>query len=142
MMKSLLTAASAALLCCPAFCAEQAHQPSGVVDPYAGNIVRLSKIKVDPAQLDAYKAFAAEVGRESMKLEPGVRVLYSMQEQRDPTQFYILEIYASQQAYQSHIQSQHFQKYKKGTIKMVQELNLIDCSPLVPEALIKPVSAP
>ena len=97
MMKSLLTAASAALLCCPAFCAEQAHQPSGVVDPYAGNIVRLSKIKVDPAQLDAYKAFAAEVGRESMKLEPGVRVLYSMQEQRDPTQFYILEIYASQQ---------------------------------------------
>ncbi len=37
---------------------------------YAGNIVRLSKIKVDPTKLEAYKAFAAEVGRESMRLEP------------------------------------------------------------------------
>ena len=142
MLKTMLTFASAAALCCPAISAEQLNQSFSATNPYSDNLVRLSKIKVDPAQLDAYKALAAEVGRESMKREPGVRVLYSMQEKRDPTQFYILEIYATQQAYKSHIQSAHFQKYKQGTIKMVQELDLIDCSPLVPEALIKAASVP
>lgn len=142
MKKSLFALTSAAVLCCPAFSAERDTAASSAPDPYAGNIVRLSKIKVDPAQLDAYKNFAAEVGRESMKREPGVRVLYSMQENRDPTQFYILEIYSSQQAYQNHIRSVHFKKYKQGTAEMVQELDLIDCLPLVPEALIKPVAEP
>ncbi len=102
------------------------------------NIVRLSSIRVDPAQLEEYKAAAAEVGRESMKNEPGVRVLYSMQVQKDPTQFYILEIYADEAAYKHHIATEHFQKYKKGTLNMVKDLQLIDCNPLVPEALIKP----
>ena len=105
---------------------------------YAGNIVRLSKIKVDPTKLEAYKAFAAEVGRESMRLEPGVRVLYSLQEKKDPTSFAILEIYESEEAYRHHIQTPHFRKYKEGTADMVTSLELVDCDPLVPEALIKP----
>lgn len=105
---------------------------------YEGNIVRLSSIRVDPAQLAAYKEAAAEVGRESMSKEPGVRVLYSMQVQKDPTQFYILEIYADEAAYKHHISTPHFQKYKQGTLKMVKDLQLIDCTPLLPQALIKP----
>ena len=84
------------------------------------------------------KVFAAEVGRESMKNEPGVRVLYSVQEKKDPTKFTILEIYADDAAYKHHIGTAHFKKYKEGTIKMVKDLQLIDCNPLVPEALIKP----
>ena len=96
------------------------------------------KITVDPAQVEAYKVFAAEVGRESMKNEPGVRVLDSVQEKKDPTKFTILEIYESDAAYKHHIGTAHFKKYKEGTIKMVTDLQLIDCNPLVPEALIKP----
>ena len=111
---------------------------ASTADPYAGNIVRLSKITVDPEQVEAYKVFAAEVGRESMKTEPGVRVLYSVQEKKDPTKFTILEIYEDDAAYRHHIGTAHFKKYKEGTIKMVRELELIDCNPLVPEALIKP----
>lgn len=141
--KTLAAFASAACLCCPAFAADQAPASgAGAANPYAGNIVRLSMITVDPAQLDAYKVMAAEVGRESMKREPGVRVLYSMQEQKDPTRFYILEIYASEAAYKHHIQTAHFQKYKQGTLKMVKDLQLIDCDPLVPEALIKRENVP
>lgn len=107
-------------------------------DPYADDIVRLSRITVDPAQLDAYLAFAAEVGRESMRREPGVRVLYSVQEKERPNEITILEIYDSPEAYQAHIKMPHFQKYKQGTLDMVKSLQLIDCTPLVPEALIKP----
>lgn len=55
-----------------------AEAPStAAANPYEQNIVRLSKITVAPEYLDQYKAFAAEVGRESMKREPGVRVLYT-----------------------------------------------------------------
>lgn len=39
---------------------------------------------------------------------------------------------ASAAAYQSHIQTPHFKKYKEGTAKMVRSLKLIDVNPLVP----------
>ena len=137
-MKKLFAAVACAALCASAFAAGEAVPAAVGADPYAQNIVRLSRISVDPAQLDAYKQYVAEVGRESMKNEPGVRVLYSMQEQKRPTEFTILEIYASPEAYQHHIKTAHFQKYKQGTKDMVKALELVDCNPLVPEALIKP----
>lgn len=105
---------------------------------YAQNLVRMSLITVDPSRIEEYKAYVSEVGRLSMACEPGVRVLYSVQEKRDPSKFMILEIYASKEAYQKHIQSEHFQKYKQGTLDMVTSLDLVDCWPLVPEGLIKP----
>lgn len=43
-----------------------------------------------------------------------------------------LEIYASQDAYKKHIASEHFQKYKQGTLHMVKHLDLIDTDPLNP----------
>lgn len=43
-----------------------------------------------------------------------------------------LEIYASQDAYKKHIASEHFQKYKQGTLHMVKYLDLIDTNPLNP----------
>lgn len=145
MMKRLastfIAAAAASVLASPIFAADEAPAVSSSpvsLEKYAPNIVRLSKIKVDPAQVEAYKVFAAEVGRESMKREPGVRVLYSVQEKKDPTAFTILEIYASEEAYKHHIQTPHFKKYKEGTLEMVKSLELVDCNPLVPEALIKP----
>ncbi len=136
--KTAATALFCVLLSSSAVMAAGTAAPTAADEPYAGNIVRLSKITVDPAQVEAYKVFAAEVGRESMKNEPGVRVLYSVQEKKDPTKFTILEIYESDAAYKHHIGTAHFKKYKEGTIKMVTDLQLIDCNPLVPEALIKP----
>ena len=44
----------------------------------------------------------------------------------------ILETYASQEAYKSHIASEHFQKYKQGTLHMVKTLVLSDQMPLNP----------
>ena len=60
-----------------------------------------------------------------------VFLLTSMQTKEDPCKIYILEIYANQAAYQSHIQTAHFRKYKEGTAKMVKSLKLIDTMPLV-----------
>jgi len=98
-------------------------------------LVRISEIEVYPQYLKEYLAFANEVDRLSMEREPGVVCLFPMQSAKDSTQIRILEIYASQEAYQSHIQSAHFQKYKQGTLHMVKNLNLPDMIPLDPETM-------
>lgn len=72
------------------------------------NLVRLSKIIVDPAQLDAYNALLKEGVEASMRLEPGVLTLYATAEKENPNKITILEIYTNQEAYKSHLQTPHF----------------------------------
>ena len=97
---------------------------------YGERIVRLAEIEVVPEFLDEYLAFAKEVGETSVKVESGVLTLFSMQEKENPYKIHILEIYADKEAYQSHLQTAHFKKYKEGTAKMVKSLKLIDTNPL------------
>lgn len=105
--------------------------------PAGNNLVRLSKITVDPAQLDAYNAYLKEEIEASMRLEPGVLTLYATAEKDAPHKVTILEIYADRAAYESHLKTPHFQKYKQGTLSMVKELELIDTVPLIPGLKIK-----
>ncbi len=98
---------------------------------YGERIVRLAEIEVVPEYLEEYLAYAKEVGVTSVKVEPGVLTLFSMQTKEDPCKIYILEIYADKEAYQSHLQTTHFKKYKEGTAKMVKSLKLIDTKPMV-----------
>ena len=100
-------------------------------------MVRLSKLVIDEAQLETYRAFLTEEVNDSMRLEPGVRALYAVSEKDRPTHFTILEIYADRAAYEAHIKSAHFLKYKTGTRDMVKSLELIDTVPLVAEMKIK-----
>ena len=101
------------------------------------NLVRLSKITVDPMQLDAYNAFLREEIEASMRLEPGVLTLYATAGKDAPHKVTILEIYADRAAYESHLQTPHFKKYKQGTLAMVKDLKLIDVAPLIPGLKIK-----
>jgi Predicted metal-dependent hydrolase of the TIM-barrel fold len=97
---------------------------------YGERIVRLAEIEVVPEFLEEYLAFAKEVGETSVKVEQGVLTLFSMQEKENPYKIHILEIYADKEAYQNHLQTAHFKKYKEGTAKMVKSLKLIDTNPL------------
>lgn len=101
------------------------------------SIVRLSRITVNPERLAEYLVFATECGRRSMAEEPGVLMMYSMQDKAHPEQITILEIYADSAAYERHIKTPHFQKYKQGTLAMVRKLELLDQTPLVPEMKMK-----
>ena len=49
-----------------------------------------------------------------------------------------LGTWGSEAAYRQHLKTEHFLKYKQGTLHMVKSLELVDCDPLVPEMLIKP----
>lgn len=99
----------------------------------ADGIVRLSKIEVYPQYIDEYLKFAVEVGTKSLQSEPGVLTMYAMQDKENPCLITILETYSSHEAYKSHITSDHFQKYKKGTLHMVKKLELCDQTPLNPD---------
>ena len=108
----------------PGMCAKDAMTADG--------IVRLSKIEVHPQYLDEYMKYAIEVGEISIRTEPGVLTMYAVSEKDNPCMVTILETYASQKAYEKHIASAHFQKYKQGTLRMVKSLNLVDQKPLNP----------
>ncbi|MBP6635893.1 MAG: carboxymuconolactone decarboxylase family protein [Paludibacter sp.] len=99
--------------------------------------VRLAKIVVDQARLNEYNSYLKEEIESSMRLEPGVLTLYATFEKERPNRITILEIYANEEAYQSHIKTPHFLKYKQGTLDMVQELELIDSTPLIEDMKIK-----
>lgn len=99
--------------------------------------VRLSRIVVDSTRLASYKALLKEEIEASMSKEPGVLSLYAVFERKKPNHLTILEAYVTEAAYQAHVKTPHFLKYKNGTLGMVQELELIDTDPLIPELKIK-----
>src|SRR5699024_5074723 len=96
----------------------------------ADGIVRLFKIEVYPQHLDEYMRYAAEVGEISLRTEPGVLTMYAVGEKVNPCMITILETYASRSAYEKHIASEHFRKYKQDTPHMVKSLVLSDQTPL------------
>ena len=100
-------------------------------------LVRIAEIEVYPEYLTEYLAAATEIQQKSLAEEPGVLCLFPNQMKEDNTQIRILEIYASKEAYQHHIQTAHFQKYKQGTLHMVKALKLQDLTPLDRETMSK-----
>jgi quinol monooxygenase YgiN len=102
-------------------------------------IVRFAELEIDPAHLTEYRAILAEEIEASVALEPGVLALNAVFLKDCPEQIRILEIYASQKDYETHLQTEHFVKYKTLTSHMVKSLRLVEVNPL--KMCAKPVSA-
>ena len=100
-------------------------------------IVRLAKLVIDSTRLENYKALLKEGIETAVRIEPGVLTLYAVAEKNNPTHITILEIYADTVAYNMHLQTPHFIKYKTGTKDMVKSLELVETVPLVPGMNIK-----
>lgn len=89
-------------------------------------MVRLAKIKVDRLQLEKYNAALKEQMTTAVRIEPGVLSYYAVADKSDPSNITILEIYADTAAYNSHIATPHFKKYKETVKDMVTSLELVD----------------
>ncbi|WP_300434384.1 antibiotic biosynthesis monooxygenase family protein [Christiangramia sp.] len=96
---------------------------------------RLSEIEVYPSRLDEYITILKEESAASVRLEPGVISIFPMFQKENPTEIRILEIYASKEAYESHLQTSHFKHYKETTLKMVKSLKLIDMQAIDKESM-------
>jgi quinol monooxygenase YgiN len=100
--------------------------------PVMTDNARMSYNKPVYLALDEYMKYATKVGEISLRTEPGVLTMYAVGEKENPCKITILETYASKAAYEKHIASEHFQKYKQGTLHMVKSLVLSDQTPLNP----------
>lgn len=93
-------------------------------------MVRIAKIEIDSAYLESYKAAIKEHTQAAIASEPGVLALYATQDKANPTHITVFEVYANKQAYEAHLKTAHFQKYKTGTLKIVKSLQLVDVDPI------------
>ncbi|MXO02481.1 antibiotic biosynthesis monooxygenase [Shinella zoogloeoides] len=94
-------------------------------------IVRIAELEIDPAQLDSYRSLLAEEIEASVRLEPGVLMLHAVSLDEAPEKIRLLELYADEAAYQAHLATPHFQKYKTLTASMVRSLRLLPVTPIL-----------
>ena len=130
-MKRFALASAAALLAIGAATLSISGAERDAAPGSAGLMVRIAELEIDPGQLDAYKTILAEEQEASVRLEPGVLVLHSVALADSPTSIRLLEVYASRSAYEAHIRSPHFVKYKTSTETMVKSLRLVDTTPIL-----------
>ncbi len=89
-------------------------------------MIRLAKITVDPLQVEKYNIAIKEQMTTAVCIEPGVLTYYAIADKTNPSHITILEVYADTVAYQSHITTTHFKKYKDTVKDMVKSLELVD----------------
>ena len=94
-------------------------------------IARIAEIEIDPHQVGPYKAALREEIADAIRMEPGVLTLYAVSIKDHPEQVRVFEIYANQAAYQAHLQTTQFKKYKAATEGMVRSLKLIQVDPIL-----------
>lgn len=101
----------------------------------ADMLVRIAEVEVHPQYVQQYLAFAKSVSDSSVRAEPGVVSVFPMQTKENPNLVRIVEIYKNKEAYNKHIASSHFQRYKTGTPHMIKSLKLVDMNMLNPGVL-------
>jgi quinol monooxygenase YgiN len=88
--------------------------------------VRVADIEVEPAQREAFIASVKEEMDESVRVEPGVLAMYAVAQKDDPSRFRFFEIYADEAAYDTHLESPHFRKYRATTQPMIRSRALTE----------------
>ncbi|MCV9944223.1 MULTISPECIES: putative quinol monooxygenase [unclassified Rhizobium] len=97
-------------------------------------VVRMAELEIDPETLESYRALLKEEIEASVALEDGVLSLSAVSIRDTPNRIRILEVYADQKAYEAHLRTPHFLKYKNQTVHMVTSLTLTEVDPIAMRA--------
>jgi quinol monooxygenase YgiN len=108
-----------------------AFSGSAEAQPAAEQYVQVAHIEIDPVQLEEYRAAVREQVTAAIRDEPGVLVLYAVSDKENPARVTVFEIYRDAAAYQTHLATAHFKKYKAATEKMVKSLTLVKSDPIL-----------
>jgi quinol monooxygenase YgiN len=95
-----------------------------------GPVVRIAELEIDPNQIAAYNAILSEEIEASVRTEPGVLFLYALSIKGSPDQVRVIEGYADYAAYEAHLTTPHFLKYKTLTAAMISSLRLLETEPI------------
>jgi quinol monooxygenase YgiN len=99
-------------------------------DEASGRYVRLAELEIDPAQMPKFTAAINEGIEAAVRIEPGVLVLYAVAEKERPNYVRVFEMYTSAAAYQTHLATPHFIKFRDSTQSMVISRKLLDATPI------------
>lgn len=91
---------------------------------------RIASIEIYPQYQQQYLNALTEHTKIAVKIEQGVLALQALYDQKNPAKITVFEVYANEEAYQSHLKTPHFLKYKTTTLKMVKSLQLSDVAPI------------
>jgi quinol monooxygenase YgiN len=118
----LIFGATAAALCiCPSASAQEPQAP----------FVRLADLEINPAHLESFKAAARENAEATRRSEPGVLAFHALAEKGNPGRIRVFEMYKDASAYQAHLQTAHFQRFRATTEKMMAARKLYDTVPIL-----------
>ena len=92
--------------------------------------VRVADIEVDPAQREAFIAAVKEEMDKSVRVEPGVLALFAVAEKDAPSRLRFFEVYASEAAYNDHLESPRFRNYRTTTEPMIRSRTLTEAVPI------------
>ncbi|WP_249137151.1 putative quinol monooxygenase [Bradyrhizobium tropiciagri] len=109
--------------------------PQAPAMPHAPGIpcVHIAEIEIDPTYRQAYMAALNDEIATALRVEPRVLVLHAVPDQVNPARFIVFEMYADVAAYQAHLTTPHFMRYKSATAHMVKSLKLTEAFPGAPE---------
>ena len=96
-----------------------------------GPIVRIAELEIDSEEVERYKALLSEEIEASVRVEPGVLFLYAVSIKGLPNKVRVVEGYSDQAAYEAHLTTPHFLRYKALTAGMVRSLELIETDPIM-----------
>lgn len=103
--------------------------------PFADLMIRITEIEIDSVYLDEYMDILKVEAAASVIVEPAVLCIFPMFQKENPNEIRLLEIYASKEAYESHLQTPHFKHYKTATQHMVKSLHLVDMEAIDQETM-------
>jgi quinol monooxygenase YgiN len=101
-----------------------------VAEESQNRYVRIAELEIDPAQVETFATATREVGQASVRSEDGCLALYAVAEKDNAGRVRVFEIYRDSAAYQAHLQTPHFRKFRSTTDAMVRSRKLIDATPL------------
>ena len=103
---------------------------AAVANDVVNRYIRLAEVEIDPRQIDAFTTAVREVGQVSVRAEEGCLALYAVAERENPSRVRVFEIYRDSAAYEAHLQTPHFQKFRATTNSMVLSRKLLDATPV------------
>jgi uncharacterized protein (DUF1330 family)/quinol monooxygenase YgiN len=106
----------------------------------AGRYIRLAELEIEPSQMAQFTAAINEGIAAAVRTEPGVLALYAVTEKDRPNHVRVFEMYTSAAAYEHHLATPHFVKFRDSTLSMVRSRTLLDANALALGA--KPEVAP
>ena len=105
-------------------------QAGAFAEPTQQPYIRIAEIEIDAARVDEYTAAVKDEIESSISSEPGVLALYAVHDKHDAARVRVFEIYADEAAYQAHLRTPHFAKYKAAVQDIVKSLNLLETTPI------------